>query len=140
MKVVLMKKMMNLGRPAALLDDEWLAHVIGSVENGRDRIAEVVSKHGLFPLPSATNFVTVDCGKGGDFARALLAELIGKCTNNPIVCCCVIHLQSREIYQSLACVYKVAVFPGAFRTTDCLGLQCGMCLFGCRRWYCELQN
>ena len=31
--------------------------------------------NGLRPLPSATNFVTVDCGRDGDYARKLLAEL-----------------------------------------------------------------
>jgi len=29
-------------------------------------------------LPSATNFVTVDCGGDGDFARAVLAGLVAR--------------------------------------------------------------
>jgi histidinol-phosphate aminotransferase len=32
--------------------------------------------NGLVPLPSATNFVTIDCGRDGDFARAVLASLV----------------------------------------------------------------
>ena len=28
------------------------------------------------PLPSATNFVTIDCGKDGEFARAVLSHLV----------------------------------------------------------------
>jgi histidinol-phosphate aminotransferase len=31
--------------------------------------------NGLSPLPSATNFVTIDCGKDGDYARRVLARL-----------------------------------------------------------------
>ena len=31
---------------------------------------------GLTALPSATNFVAVDCGGDGDFARAVLASLV----------------------------------------------------------------
>jgi histidinol-phosphate aminotransferase len=34
--------------------------------------------NGLTPLPSATNFVTVDCGGDGDFARAVLAGLVAR--------------------------------------------------------------
>ncbi|MEO0999445.1 MAG: pyridoxal phosphate-dependent aminotransferase, partial [Pseudomonadota bacterium] len=33
---------------------------------------------GLMPLPSATNFVTIDCGRDGDFARAVVRELIAR--------------------------------------------------------------
>ena len=29
-------------------------------------------------LPSATNFVTLDCGSDGDFARRVLAELVAR--------------------------------------------------------------
>ena len=42
---------------------------------GRERIAGIARRNGLTPLPSATNFVTVDAGGDGAFARRLLAEL-----------------------------------------------------------------
>ena len=29
-------------------------------------------------LPSATNFVTIDCGRDGDFARAVLRETVAR--------------------------------------------------------------
>ena len=32
--------------------------------------------NGLTALPSATNFVTIDCGRDGAFARAVLAGLV----------------------------------------------------------------
>jgi histidinol-phosphate aminotransferase len=46
------------------------------VAEARDRIASIAKANGLSPLPSATNFVTVDCGQDGAFAKAVLAALI----------------------------------------------------------------
>ncbi len=60
---------------AAYQDRDWLAHVQAEVIKGRARIGEIAEQNGLKPLPSATNFVAVDCGRDGDFARAVLAEL-----------------------------------------------------------------
>jgi len=45
-------------------------------EEARDQITRIAGANGLTTLPSATNFVTVDCGRDGDFARAVLAALI----------------------------------------------------------------
>ena len=36
------------------------------------RIAAIARANGLAPLPSATNFVTIDCGRDGAFARRVL--------------------------------------------------------------------
>ena len=66
------------GAIAALADQNWLAHVKREVALARDRISEIARGNGLTPLPSATNFVAVDCGRDGDFARRLLAELISR--------------------------------------------------------------
>ena len=44
----------------------------------RDRIAAIGRANGLKPLPSATNFVTMDCGRDGAYARRVLAELINR--------------------------------------------------------------
>ncbi len=63
---------------AALADREWLASVVTEVRRGRDRIGRIAAENGLRALPSATNFVTVDCGRDGAFARAVLAEMIGR--------------------------------------------------------------
>ena len=38
----------------------------------------VALEHGLMPLTSATNFLTIDCSKDGDFARRVLAELLAR--------------------------------------------------------------
>lgn len=64
------------GALAALADQAHLAQVCDRIAAARDAIAELAVAHGLKPLPSATNFVTVDCGRDGDFARAVLEELI----------------------------------------------------------------
>ncbi len=64
------------GAIAALADQGWLAHVQAEVAAARDRIAEIARANQLSPLPSATNFVTIDCGRDGAFARAVLAQLV----------------------------------------------------------------
>lgn len=64
------------GALAALSDRSWLAHVRGEVAAGRARIAEIAAAHGLRSLPSATNFVAIDCGRDGAFARTVLDRLI----------------------------------------------------------------
>ena len=64
------------GALAALEDAAWLAHIRGEIEKARTRIATIATENGLFPLPSATNFVTIDCGSEGEFARAVLDALV----------------------------------------------------------------
>ena len=61
---------------AALGDEVHLAAVQAAVTGARIRIGEIAGENGLTPLPSATNFVTIDCGGDGDFARRVLAGLI----------------------------------------------------------------
>ncbi len=64
------------GALAALADQDWLAQVKGHVATSRDAIGRIARENGLVPLASATNFVSVDCGRDGDFARAVLAGLV----------------------------------------------------------------
>ena len=66
------------GAVAALADREHLAKVIAGVEEARRRIGDIVRAHGLTPLPSATNFVAVDCGRDGAYARRVLNALIAR--------------------------------------------------------------
>lgn len=49
---------------------------IAKVEESRRRIGAIAAANGLTALPSATNFVAIDCGRDGDFARRVLGELI----------------------------------------------------------------
>jgi histidinol-phosphate aminotransferase len=66
------------GALAALGDPAHMANVIHRVNRARGRIADIARANGLTPLPSATNFVTIDCGRDGAFARRVLAELIAR--------------------------------------------------------------
>ncbi len=66
------------GALAALMDGAHLALVLGEVAAARGRIGEIARANGLLPLPSATNFVAIDCGGDGAFARRVLAELIAR--------------------------------------------------------------
>lgn len=64
------------GALAALADQDWLAEVKRQVAEAREEIAAIALANGLMPLPSATNFVTVDCGRDGAHARAVLGALV----------------------------------------------------------------
>ncbi|MFA7434503.1 MAG: pyridoxal phosphate-dependent aminotransferase [Gemmobacter sp.] len=66
------------GALAALMDRTWLGVVRGKVATARDGICRIARENGLVPLPSATNFVTIDCGGDGALARAVVAGLIAR--------------------------------------------------------------
>lgn len=71
-----MNRMAQTGALAALNDQEWLAQTLSKVARSRDEIARIAAENGLSSLPSATNFVAVDCGADGDFARNVLDALV----------------------------------------------------------------
>ncbi|WP_343115987.1 pyridoxal phosphate-dependent aminotransferase [Ostreiculturibacter nitratireducens] len=73
-----MSRVSQAGALAALADKDWLEQVKARVEAARDRLGVIARENGLAPLPSATNFVTMDCGADGTFARRVLAELIAR--------------------------------------------------------------
>jgi histidinol-phosphate aminotransferase len=64
------------GALAALADQAWLDHVRAGVARARTTLGQVARANGLTPLPSATNFVSLDCGGDGTLARRVLAGLI----------------------------------------------------------------
>lgn len=66
------------GALAALQDQAWLGQVRQAVQAGRDALGDIARQNGLIPLPSATNFVAIDCGGTGDFARTVLRELLAR--------------------------------------------------------------
>ncbi len=70
-----MSRIGQAGALAALTDTTWLAYMRRLIGASRDRIGAIARENGLEPLPSATNFVAIDCGRDGAFARAVLAEL-----------------------------------------------------------------
>jgi histidinol-phosphate aminotransferase len=64
------------GALAALQDSAWIDHVRDAVATSRAAIGRIAAANGLNALPSATNFVTIDCGHDGAFARAVLTALV----------------------------------------------------------------
>lgn len=70
-----MGRIAQAGALAALADQGWLASVKAEVAAARAGLGRIAAANGLAALPSATNFVTIDCGADGAFARRVLAEL-----------------------------------------------------------------
>ncbi|WP_170337975.1 pyridoxal phosphate-dependent aminotransferase [Ruegeria arenilitoris] len=73
-----MNRMAQAGALAALHDQDWLAQVQARIASARDRIGAIARDNGLTPLPSATNFVAIDCGRDGAFAKAVLEVLVAQ--------------------------------------------------------------
>jgi histidinol-phosphate aminotransferase len=68
----------QIGALAALKDQAYLAEAVAKIAAARDEIAAVAIAHGLKPLPSAANFVTIDCGGDGAFAKRVLDGLLAR--------------------------------------------------------------
>lgn len=66
------------GALAALGDEAHLAATVARIAEARARIAAIAEAHGLRALPSATNFVAIDCGDDGASARRVLGGLIAR--------------------------------------------------------------
>ncbi|AZV79141.1 pyridoxal phosphate-dependent aminotransferase [Parasedimentitalea marina] len=64
------------GALAALQDQAWLDHVLAQITGARARISDIARANGLTALPSATNFVALDCGSDSTFAKRVLDALI----------------------------------------------------------------
>jgi histidinol-phosphate aminotransferase len=68
----------QVGALEALLDQPYLHEVAARIAASREEIARIATASGLKPLPSAANFVTIDCGSNGAFAAAVLGELLAR--------------------------------------------------------------
>jgi histidinol-phosphate aminotransferase len=71
-----MNRSAQAGALAALSDPDWLDLVRTQVASSRDAITAIAHDNGLSTLPSATNFVAVDCHRDGAFAQRVLAALL----------------------------------------------------------------
>ena len=71
-------RMAQIAGVAALADQDYLKSVTRKVAAGRDRISSIARKNGLVPIPSATNFVTIDCGEDADFALRVMQNLLAR--------------------------------------------------------------
>lgn len=70
-----MSRIAQAGALAAIQDQDWIETVRKQVADSRAMIAAAALDNGLIPLESATNFVTIDCGRDGVFAKAILDAL-----------------------------------------------------------------
>jgi histidinol-phosphate aminotransferase len=68
----------QIGALAALEDQEYLAEAVSRIARARELIGAIARDNGLKPLPSAANFVTIDCMGDGDFAKRVLDALIAQ--------------------------------------------------------------
>ena len=68
----------QLGALAALEDQAYLKEAVARIVRARDRISEVARASGLIALSSATNFVAIDCGQDGAFAKRVLDGLLSR--------------------------------------------------------------
>lgn len=73
-----MSRMSQAGALAALGDPQYLEQTVQNVAAARERIYRIAAANGLQALPSATNFVAIDCGRDGAFAKKVLAALIAR--------------------------------------------------------------
>jgi histidinol-phosphate aminotransferase len=73
-----MCRISQAGALAALQDSAWIDHVRDAVAGSRAEIGRIAASHGLTALPSATNFVTINCGRDGAYARAVLSALVAQ--------------------------------------------------------------
>ncbi|MEF2072539.1 pyridoxal phosphate-dependent aminotransferase [Consotaella aegiceratis] len=65
-------RMSQAGALAALEDQGYRRRSIESIVSARGALCGIATAQGLRPLPSATNFVAIDCGRDGAYARAVL--------------------------------------------------------------------
>jgi len=71
-------RMAQIAGEEALADQAYLAEVVAKVDAGRKRITAIARDNGLKPLPSATNFVTIDCGGDAAFALAVMRNMLAR--------------------------------------------------------------
>ena len=73
-----MNRCAQIGAAEAIRDTDWLAHIQAEIATAREEISRIAVVNGLTPLPSATNFVAIDCGRDGAFAKAVLDGLVAR--------------------------------------------------------------
>ena len=71
-----MSRVSQAGALAALSDQNHLADTVARIDGARRRIGEIAAANRLTVVPSAANFVAVDCGRDGEFAKRVLNGLI----------------------------------------------------------------
>lgn len=73
-----MNRLAQIAALAALKDQAGLHTIQTQVDASKQRLGQIAADNSLRCIPSATNFVAIDCGADGDFARAVLASMIAQ--------------------------------------------------------------
>ena len=68
----------QIGALAALGDQSYLGQVVARIARARAMISDIARANDLLPLASGANFVAIDCGRDGAFARRILSALEGR--------------------------------------------------------------
>ena len=71
-----MSRMAQVAALEALSDQDYLERTINNIKNSRKMIHQIARDSGLKTIPSATNFVAVDCGRDGAYAKQVMGGLI----------------------------------------------------------------
>ena len=71
-----MNRISQAGALASLNDNNHLAKTVAQIECAKLRIGEIAAGNGLSIIPSAANFVAIDCGHDDIFAKRALDGLI----------------------------------------------------------------
>ncbi|CAN5523918.1 pyridoxal phosphate-dependent aminotransferase [soil metagenome] len=71
-------RLAQVAAKAALADQDYVRDVVGKVSKARERISAAARINGLTPLASAANFVAIDCGRDGAYAKTVLDGLIAR--------------------------------------------------------------
>lgn len=69
-------RMAQAGAIAALADQAYVKDVVARVARARERLYRIADDNGLKAVRSATNFVAIDCGRDGAYARAIVDGLL----------------------------------------------------------------
>jgi len=73
-----MCRISQAGALEALADQKYLQQVLDNVSEAREGIARIAEANGLAVVPSGANFVAIDCGADGAFARRVLDGLVSR--------------------------------------------------------------
>ncbi|MFQ5439068.1 MAG: aminotransferase class I/II-fold pyridoxal phosphate-dependent enzyme, partial [Paracoccaceae bacterium] len=73
-----MNRVSQAGALEALGDQGYLKRSVANVAGARETIGRIAAKNGLEAVESATNFVALDCGQDGAFAKKVLAGLVSR--------------------------------------------------------------
>jgi len=73
-----MNRMAQAGALEALADQRYLQQTLANVAQARDRLTAISAANGLEVVASSTNFVAIDCGQDGAFAKRVVDALIAR--------------------------------------------------------------